>query len=95
MLYAKLVERETTWTHIEAIESVVLKYGLPYSYYVDSHRVFRFVQGRDSLYRKHYLQTDDTQTQWNRVLSDLGVNVIYALLKGKQRGHTAGYRIGL
>lgn len=86
MLYAKLVERETTWTHIEAIESVILKYGLPHSYYVDSHSIFRFVQGRDSLYRKHYLLTDDAQTQWNRVLSDLGVNVIYALspqAKGK------------
>ena len=86
MLYAKLVKRETTWTHIEAIESLVLKYGLPYSYYVDSHWVFRFVQGRDNLYRKHYLQTDDAQTQWNRVLSDLEVSVIYALspqVKGK------------
>ena len=86
MLYAKLVERETTWTHIEAIESVILKYGLPYSYYVDSHSIFRFVQGRDSLYRNHYLLTDDVQTQWKRVLDDLGVNVIYALspqAKGK------------
>jgi len=86
MLYAKFVERETTWTHIEATESVILKYGLPYSYYVDSHSIFRFVQGRDSLYRNHYLLTDDAQTQWKRVLNDLGVNVIYAIspqAKGK------------
>ncbi|MFH0774776.1 MAG: hypothetical protein V2A53_04685 [bacterium] len=49
MLYAILLRKETSWAHILATQAVVLQYGLPFSYYVDSHSIFRFVQGRDSL----------------------------------------------
>lgn len=79
MLYAKLREKETSWVHIVALEAVFLKYGLPYSYYTDSHSIFRFVQGRDSFWRKHHLLTDDVETQWKQVLNDCNVKVIYAL----------------
>jgi len=51
ILHAVLVERETTWEHILALEDVLLKYGFPLAYYVDSHSIFRFVQGRDSFWR--------------------------------------------
>ena len=40
---AELVERETSWDHISALESVVLGNGVPYAYYTDSHSIFRFV----------------------------------------------------
>jgi len=86
ILYARLVQKETSWAHISAMETLFLKYGLPYSFYVDSHSVFRFVQGRDSVWRKHVLHTDDTDTQWKQVLTDCGVKVLYALspqAKGK------------
>jgi hypothetical protein len=86
MLYAKLLMKETSWAHISAMESIFLKYGLPYSFYVNSHSIFRFVQGRDSFWRKHYLQTDDVDTQWKQVLNDCNVKVIHALspqAKGK------------
>lgn len=56
-----------------------MKYGLPLSYYVDSHSIFRFVQGRDSVWRKHYKLTDEAETQWKQVLNDCQVKVIYAL----------------
>lgn len=79
LLYAKLVERETTWSHILALQSVILRYGVPFSYYVDSHSIFRFVQGRDSFWRKHYLLTDEADTQWKQVLTECNVKVIYAL----------------
>ncbi len=46
LLYATLVKKETSWTHILALQTVILNYGLPLSYYVDSHSIFRFVQGR-------------------------------------------------
>ena len=59
ILYAVLVERETTWEHILALEAVLLKYGFPLAYYVDSHSIFRFVQGRDSFWRNHYKLTDE------------------------------------
>lgn len=70
LLYAQLIEKETSWNHIVALQSVLLGYGLPFCYYVDSHSIFRFVQGRDSFWRKHYLLTDDTETQWKQVLND-------------------------
>ena len=86
MLYAKLVRSETSWTHIQALEEVSLKYGLGYSYYVDCHSTFRFIQGRDSLWRKHHLLTDEAIPQWKQVLEDCNVKVTYALspqAKGK------------
>ncbi|HDS03287.1 MAG TPA: hypothetical protein ENN72_06205 [Firmicutes bacterium] len=86
MPYACLQKTETSLAHIHAIESTFLQYGMPHSYYVDSHSIFRFVRGRDSVWRKHYLLTDDVNTQWKQVLDDCGVKVIYALspqAKGK------------
>ena len=79
LLYYKLIERETSWAHIEALEAVALNFGLAYSYYVDSHSIFRFVQGRDSFWRKHYKVTDEADPQWKQVLDDLRVKLIYAL----------------
>jgi len=86
ILYACLVERETTWTNIIALKIVILRYGIPYSYYVDSYSVYRFVQGRDSNWRNHYKLTDEVEPQWKQVLDDCGVKVAYALspqAKGK------------
>ncbi len=46
--HANLVESKTSWSHIKALENLVIKYGIPLMYYVDSHRIFRFVQGREA-----------------------------------------------
>lgn len=86
ILYADFFEQETTWAHIKAAEALMRTYGIPLRYYVDSLRVFRFVQGRDSFWRKHVLQTDETDPQWRQVMRILGVDVSYALspeAKGK------------
>jgi hypothetical protein len=78
-LFAKLIEKETSWQHILALQDVFLVWGFPFSYYVDSHSIFRFVQGRDSLWRKHYLVTDEADTQWKMVIDECRVKPIYAL----------------
>jgi hypothetical protein len=86
LLYADFVESETSWAHIQAAQKLIQSYGLPLRYYVDSLRVFRFVQGRDSIWRKHVLETDDVETQWQKVMSQLSVKVTHALspqAKGK------------
>ena len=86
ILYAKLVKQENTWAHILALQTVFLQYGLPFSYYVDSHSIFRFVERRDSLWFKHQHMTDQLDPQWKQVLTDCQVKVIYALspqAKGK------------
>ena len=79
LLYARLVERELSWHHILALQDVFLTWGIPFRYYVDSHSIFRFVQGRDSMWRKHYLVTDEVDTQWKMVLNECKVNLTYAL----------------
>jgi hypothetical protein len=86
ILYAILVAKESSWEHILALEYVLLNYGVPLCYYVDSHSVFRFVQGRDSYWRNHYLLTDQVNPQWKQVLDDCKIKVSYALspqAKGK------------
>jgi transposase len=86
LLYAELVREENTWTHIQAAQALMQTFGLPFRYYVDNLRVFRFVQNRDSIWRTHHLGTDDVDPQWKQVLRALRVEVVYALspqAKGK------------
>lgn len=86
ILYAALLEKESSWNHILALESIFLTKGVPFKYYVDSHSIFRFVQGRDSIWRENRKVTDEIEPQWKQVLSDCNVEVTYALspqAKGK------------
>ncbi|HME44067.1 MAG TPA: hypothetical protein VKF36_13335 [Syntrophorhabdales bacterium] len=86
LLYATIVEHERRWDHIVSLESVWLPHGLPLSYYVDSHSIFRFVERRDAVWKKHYLKTDEIDPQWKRVTNECRVQVVYALsaaAKGK------------
>jgi hypothetical protein len=86
LLFADFFPQENTWTHIQAAQVLMQAYGLPLCYYVDSLRVFRFVQGRDSVWRKQVLETDDIDPQWRQMMRVLGVDVSFALspqAKGK------------
>ncbi len=86
ILYAGLLKRENIWAHIHALEQLILRYGLPFSIYVDCHSIFRFVRGRDELHYKHHLMTDDIDPQWKQIVKELGIQPIYALspqAKGK------------
>ena len=86
IFYAVFLKKETSWEHILALQTVILKYGFPLSYYVDSHSIFLFVQGRNSIWRNHRKLTDEATPQWKQVLDDCHVKVTYALspqAKGK------------
>lgn len=86
VLYADLVEAETSWAHIQAAQYLMQTFGIPHRYYVDNLRVFRFIQNRDSVWRKQVLGTDDVNTQWRETLAILHTDVVYALspqAKGK------------
>lgn len=86
LLYADMVEKEHRWQHIVSLETVWLQHGIPFSYYVDSHSIFRFVERRDSVWKKHYLRTDEADPQWKRIMNECRVKVTYALspqAKGK------------
>ncbi|MFQ6052417.1 MAG: hypothetical protein ACE5K4_12105 [Candidatus Hydrothermarchaeota archaeon] len=79
LLYGDFVERETTWAHIQAVEYVVLKWGVGLSYYVDSHSIFRFVCHQDSIWHRQVKGTDDVLTQWEKVVHKCGMRVMHAL----------------
>ena len=86
LLYADFVPEENYWAHIQAAQYVLQNFGLPFRYYVDNLRVFRFVQKRDSFWRHHHVLTDEVDPQWRQVLREFKVEVIYALspqAKGK------------
>ena len=86
MLYAKLVEQESSIAHIQALQSVVTKYGVPLAYYTDCHSIFRYVRGRDQRYKIHEKFTDDVDPQWKQVTKECAIKPIYALspqAKGK------------
>jgi hypothetical protein len=86
MLYAKLVERESTVTHIQALQSDITKYGAPLSYYTDCHSIFRYIKGRDHRHKVYEKITDDIDPQWKQVIKECGIKPIYALspqAKGK------------
>jgi transposase len=88
LLYADFVERETSWMHISAVQSLILAYGIPLQYYADQHAIFRYVKDRDkeSIWNRYSKFTDDVDPQWRQVLKECGVKPIYALspqAKGK------------
>ncbi len=86
MLYAKLIENESSWAHIDALQSVVVKYGTPLAYYTDCHSIFRYIRGRDQRHMSFQRFTDDVDPQWKKVIKDCNIKPIYALspqAKGK------------
>jgi len=86
LLYADFVVAESTWAHIVAARDVMLRYGVPLQYYVDSLRVFRFVAHGESVWRKTHVHTDEVNPQWKQSVQAAGAKVIYALspqAKGK------------
>lgn len=78
LLYAVLFSEETTWAHIQAVQHVIVTYGRGVAYYVDNHRIFRFVSHRDSLWRTEIKGTDDVETEWKRAVKSAGMDVWYA-----------------
>jgi len=86
MFFAKLVLRDIALAHIQALQTVFLRYGLPLSFYVDCDSIFKFIRGRDELHYKHQLQSNEPMPQWKQVCHDCQVRVINALspqAKGK------------
>jgi transposase len=88
LLFGDLFEREGSFAHISSMESICLNYGVPAKYYLDQHRIFRFVRNRDSQSRFFNYQkfTDEIDPQFKQVQKDLHIDSTYALspqAKGK------------
>lgn len=88
LLFADLLPFENVWIHMKAVEDVCIRFGIPLSYYVDQHSIFRYVKDRDrySVWTTYTKFTGDVDTQWDGMLKDLAVKPIFALspqAKGK------------
>lgn len=86
MLYADLWDKETSWSHIVSLKADVTGFGCPLKYYVDRHSIFKFIEKRDTVWKKASMLEEDAFVQWKEVLKDLNIEVTYALspaAKGK------------
>jgi hypothetical protein len=86
ILYADLWEKESSWAHIMAVKAVVTCFGCPLKYYVDNHSIFRYIEKRDTVWKKAQTTEEEAFVQWKEVLRDLSIEVIYAMspaAKGK------------
>jgi L-rhamnose mutarotase len=69
-----------------AQKAVLTRFGCPLKYYVDNHSIFRYVERRDSVWRRLEMMEEQAVVQWKEVLKDLNIDVVYALspaAKGK------------
>jgi len=73
----KLVEKETSFAHLQTVRDTVSVYGLPLSYYVDEHSIFRFVEHR-GVHVTYNLGKDEGKVQFKRALEQLNIGIIYA-----------------
>lgn len=73
----RLVEKETSFDHLLTVRKTVQEYGLPLSYYVDQHSIFRFVKHK-GIHVTYTVGEDEGKIQFKRALESLDIGVIYA-----------------
>ena len=76
ILFLKLFEHDGTLPNMEAMRDVILKYGLPMSYYVDRAAWFTVTRHWSGTISKQ--SSTDYETQIERALKELGVGIILA-----------------
>jgi transposase InsO family protein len=83
---ARIVERETTFEHLETVRQTVSTHGIPLAYYLDNHSIFRFVS-HQGVHVRYKLREDEGEIQFKRALSCLGIGMIYT---GKRQAQAKG-----
>jgi len=71
------VEKDVSFAHLQTVRDTVSVYGLPLSYYVDEHSIFRFVERR-GVHVTYNLGKDEGKVQFKRALEQLNIGIIYA-----------------
>lgn len=77
LLFVKLYEKDGTLPNLEAIRSVICRYGLPMSLYTDAAGWFVVTRHWESQIKRQ-MKTDEYCTQIERVLEELGIELIIA-----------------
>jgi len=76
IVYLKLCEHDGTLPNMEAMRSVILRYGIPMSYYVDKASWFKVTRHLTTTISQQ--SSTEYETQIQRALEELGVGIIYA-----------------
>jgi transposase InsO family protein len=83
---ARMVQRETTFGHLQTVRETVTTYGIPLAYYLDNHSIFRFVL-HQGVHVRYKLREDEGEIQFRKALSSLGIGMIYT---GKRQAQAKG-----
>jgi transposase InsO family protein len=83
---ARMVERETTFEHLQTVRQTLSTYGIPLAYYLDNHSIFRFVL-HQGVHVRYKLREDEGEIQFRKALSSLGIGMIYT---GKRQAQAKG-----
>ena len=83
---ARLVEMETSFEHLQTVRWTISTYGIPLSYYLDNHSIFRFVL-HQGVHVRYKVREDEGEIQFRRALSNLGIGMIYT---GKRQAQAKG-----
>ena len=73
---AQLFEKERSFEHLTVARKSVERYGRPQAYYVDQHKIFRFVQ-HHSVHVQYHIGQDEAEVQFKRALRMLDIGLIY------------------
>lgn len=73
----KLVEKENAFEHLSVARRAIENYGIPLSYYVDKHSLFKFVR-YGGIHNVQRIVDEEAHIQFRRALNSLGVGIIYA-----------------
>jgi transposase InsO family protein len=83
---ARVVQRETTFEHLQTVRQTITTYGIPLAYYLDNHSIFRFVL-HQGVHVRYKLREDEGEIQFRKALSSLGIGMIYT---GKRQAQAKG-----
>jgi len=83
---ARIVQRETTFEHLQTVRETVTTYGVPLAYYLDNHSIFRFVL-HQGVHVRYKLREDEGEIQFRKALSSLSIGMIYT---GKRQAQAKG-----
>lgn len=83
---AQLFEKEGSFEHLEVTRRTVERYGRPLAYYVDQHKIFRFVE-HHGVHVRYAMGLDEGEIQFKRALRSLNIGLIYT---GKGKAEAKG-----
>jgi hypothetical protein len=74
---AQLFAKEGSFEHLSVARKAVERYGRPEAFYVDQHKIFRFVE-HQGVHVRYRVGLDEAEGQFKRALRLLDIGLIYA-----------------